>query len=257
MQTAENVDLPFDIVLRDGSTLALRPATAVDVAALCAFFEGLSPVSRYYRFFSMACPDAETVRRLVPRNSEGAALVGEVANSVVAFAGFYVDPVHRERAEVAFAIADRLQGRGIGTRVLERLADLARPAGIRTFDAYVLAGNDRMMECFLDSGYRASRHVDADGVVHVELSLEPTLEHLERAAQRSQVAAAASIDFLAPVRAGDTLTATARELWRGGRSGLYEIVVANQRGEQVALFRGRSQRVRGRLGPQDSTGEPK
>ena len=73
----------------------------------------------------------------------------------------------------------------------------------------------------------------------------------------SAVAAAASIDFLAPVRAGDTLTATARELWRGGRSGLYEIVVANQRGEQVALFRGRSQRVRGRLVPQDSTGEPK
>jgi acyl-CoA thioesterase len=71
----------------------------------------------------------------------------------------------------------------------------------------------------------------------------------------STVAAAASIDFLAPVRAGDTLTATARELWRGGRSGLYEIVVANQRGEPVALFRGRSQRVRGRLVPEDSTGD--
>ena len=71
----------------------------------------------------------------------------------------------------------------------------------------------------------------------------------------STVAAAASIDFLAPVRAGDTLTATARELWRGGRSGLYEIVVANQRGEPVALFRGRSQRVRGRLVPEDPTGE--
>jgi acyl-CoA thioesterase len=71
----------------------------------------------------------------------------------------------------------------------------------------------------------------------------------------STVAAAASIDFLAPVRAGDTLTATARELWRGGRSGLYEIVVANQRGESVALFRGRSQRVRGRLVPEDPTGE--
>jgi len=71
----------------------------------------------------------------------------------------------------------------------------------------------------------------------------------------STVAAAASIDFLAPVRAGDRLTATARELWRGGRSGLYEIVVANQRGESVALFRGRSQRVRGRLVAEDATGD--
>ena len=71
----------------------------------------------------------------------------------------------------------------------------------------------------------------------------------------STVAAAASIDFLAAVREGDVLTATARELWRGGRSGLYEIVVTNQRGEPVALFRGRSQRVAGRLVPEDAAGD--
>jgi acyl-CoA thioesterase len=69
------------------------------------------------------------------------------------------------------------------------------------------------------------------------------------------VAAAASIDFLAPVREGDTLTATARELWRGGRSGLYEIVVVNQRGESVALFRGRSQRVAGQVVAEDAAGD--
>jgi acyl-CoA thioesterase len=61
------------------------------------------------------------------------------------------------------------------------------------------------------------------------------------------VAASASIDFLAPGRTGDTLTARARELWRGGRSGLYEVEVANQRGEPVAFFRGRSQRISGRV----------
>jgi len=71
----------------------------------------------------------------------------------------------------------------------------------------------------------------------------------------STVAAAASIDFLTAVREGDVLTATARELWRGGRSGLYEIVVTNQRGEPVALFRGRSQRVAGRLVPADAAGD--
>jgi acyl-CoA thioesterase len=54
------------------------------------------------------------------------------------------------------------------------------------------------------------------------------------------VAAAASIDFLAPARVNDQLTAQARELWRSKRSGIYEIVVSNQRGEAVALFRGRS-----------------
>ncbi|HEY4645512.1 MAG TPA: hydroxyphenylacetyl-CoA thioesterase PaaI [Steroidobacteraceae bacterium] len=61
------------------------------------------------------------------------------------------------------------------------------------------------------------------------------------------VAAAAAIDFLAPAREGDELTATARELWRSKRSGLYEIEVTNQHGERIALFRGRSQRITGQL----------
>src|SRR6201982_28859 len=56
----------------------------------------------------------------------------------------------------------------------------------------------------------------------------------------STVAAAAAIDFLIAAREGDELTAEARELWRTGRNGIYEINVANQRGERVALFRGRS-----------------
>jgi acyl-CoA thioesterase len=61
------------------------------------------------------------------------------------------------------------------------------------------------------------------------------------------VAAGCSIDYLAPARSGDELLATAKELWRGGRSGLYEVVVSNQRGERLALFRGRSHRVSGRI----------
>lgn len=63
----------------------------------------------------------------------------------------------------------------------------------------------------------------------------------------STVAAAASIDFLAGARAGDELTAEARELWRTRRNGLYEIVVLNQRGETLALFRGRAYRIDGQI----------
>jgi acyl-CoA thioesterase len=59
------------------------------------------------------------------------------------------------------------------------------------------------------------------------------------------VAAAASIDFLAPAFEGDELFAEGTELWRSGRSGIYEITVTNQRGERIALFRGRSHRIGG------------
>jgi phenylacetic acid degradation protein PaaD len=61
------------------------------------------------------------------------------------------------------------------------------------------------------------------------------------------VAAGAAIEFLRPAREGDELRAVASERWRRGRSGIYEVEVQNQKGESVALFRGRSHQVAGRL----------
>jgi acyl-CoA thioesterase len=61
------------------------------------------------------------------------------------------------------------------------------------------------------------------------------------------VAAAATIDFLAAAREHDELTAEASELWRTRRNGIYEISVCNQRGERIALFRGRSYRIDGQV----------
>ena len=55
-----------------------------------------------------------------------------------------------------------------------------------------------------------------------------------------------SIDLLAPGRLGDELTASCTELAKGGRSGLYDCEVCNQRGERIALFRGRSYTARGK-----------
>ena len=52
-------------------------------------------------------------------------------------------------------------------------------------------------------------------------------------------------DFLIAAREGDELSAEACELWRTRRNGIYEITVTNQRGERVALFRGRSYRING------------
>ncbi len=72
----------------------------------------------------------------------------------------------------------------------------------------------------------------------------------------SAVAAAASIDFLAPAFEGDILTAEASELWRSGRSGLYEIAITNQRGERIALFRGRSHRISGTVIATDTHADP-
>jgi len=55
-----------DVVLRDGSTLALRPAVKADVPALVDFFSGLSPESRYFRFIGRPKLDRASVERLLP-----------------------------------------------------------------------------------------------------------------------------------------------------------------------------------------------
>lgn len=57
---------------------------------------------------------------------------------------------------------------------------------------------------------------------------------------RVTLAAGASIEFLRPARLGDRLTARAREINRGRRSGVYDVEVQNQDGKTVAVFRGRS-----------------
>lgn len=59
------------------------------------------------------------------------------------------------------------------------------------------------------------------------------------------LAAACSIEYLAPARIGDRLTAECREQARAGRAGVYDARVTNQEGELIALFRGKSATVRG------------
>ena len=61
------------------------------------------------------------------------------------------------------------------------------------------------------------------------------------------VAAGASIEFLAPAFLGDVLTAEGVEQALKGRTGVYDMQVSNQKGEVIALFRGKSATIKGRL----------
>ena len=60
------------------------------------------------------------------------------------------------------------------------------------------------------------------------------------------VASGFAIDLLAPGRAGDVLSARCHEVSKSGRTGVYDCEVTNQRGERVAVFRGRSYTMRGK-----------
>src|SRR4051812_37377782 len=102
-----------DVVLRDGSTLRLRPATTADAPALLDFFERLSPESRYLRFQGGMRVDAVVIRPFLQSDGvETLSLVGELAEPdgptrVIAL-GTFVRLRDPARAEVAFAVADEL-----------------------------------------------------------------------------------------------------------------------------------------------------
>jgi acyl-CoA thioesterase len=60
------------------------------------------------------------------------------------------------------------------------------------------------------------------------------------------VASGFSLDFMAPAKLGDVLTATSVEVSKAGRTGVYDTAITNQRSERIAVFRGRSYTLRGK-----------
>jgi acyl-CoA thioesterase len=67
---------------------------------------------------------------------------------------------------------------------------------------------------------------------------------------KNAVAAGCSIEFLRPAHEGDVLTCEGLEQVLSGRHGIYDMRVCNQRGEVVAVFRGKSAQIPGTVVPQ-------
>jgi acetyl coenzyme A synthetase (ADP forming)-like protein len=194
--TMENVypaHLECDVVLRNGRTLRLRPIRPDDGDALLRFYRSLSEQAMHSRFFDLRTADAAV--RSTPSDIDykrDFALIGEIGAEIVAVAQYLTLPHRDDVAEVAFAIRDNQQGCGIGTRLLERLADAARMNGITKFEAETLAENFQMLDVFLCSGFEVVSRSE-EGVVRVIFPIEPTPAFTARAADRSQKAAYASM----------------------------------------------------------------
>ena len=142
--TDERKSGAVDVILRDGSTLRLRAPVRNDAGALASFFAALSERSFYQRFHGVRAIDEELVGHfLEPDWSERGVLVGTLAagdgSERIVAVGEYDRLRNPTAAEAAFSVADELQGRGIGTRLLERLAALAGEQGIERFIAEVMA----------------------------------------------------------------------------------------------------------------------
>jgi acetate---CoA ligase (ADP-forming) len=170
-----------DVVLRDGSTVHVRPVEAEDADAVQAFFEHLSPESIALRFFSRF-PDLDSAVRWatdVDQHRYGLVATSSADHRVVAHAGWEREPDRPGRAEVAFAIADAMQHNGLGTILLGQLTQAAEQAGVAVLSAEVLPENHRMLHVFRDSGFPLTIRT-LPGVVLVELATSRSPATLER-----------------------------------------------------------------------------
>jgi acetate---CoA ligase (ADP-forming) len=178
-----------DVVLRDGSTVHVRPVRAEDAAAVQVFFKGLSPKSIALRFFS-SFPDLDRAVRWATQVDDqhryGLIATSSADGRVVAHAGWEREPDHPERAEVAFAIADAMQHNGLGTILLGQLIQAADQVGVAVLSAEVLHQNHRMLHVFRDGGFPLTIRT-IPGVILVELSTSRSPAALEHFQSRYRV----------------------------------------------------------------------
>jgi GNAT superfamily N-acetyltransferase len=166
---------PVEVELRDGSTALLRPIVPSDKERLAEGLHNLSSRSRFLRFGSSVSKlTEEQLRYFTELDYDDHVALGAI------------DPEHPERpgmgvaryirlkespkvAELAVAVADEYQGRGLGTILLAVLVHIARARGVEVFRNYVLEQNDEMLEMLDQLG--ATRRSIGGGMYEVDMPI--------------------------------------------------------------------------------------
>src|SRR5579859_3976051 len=184
------------VVLRDGATVIVRPVRPDDQAALARFYTGLSLESRVFRFFA-AVANADSLARGMTnidyKSRYGIVAVAGSDDRVVGHA-MYVQEGPR-KAELALAIADAYQGRGLGTILLGQLAEAATLAGIEVLEAIVKPENHRMLDMLRESGFPLVARSEP-GEVRAEMPTLLTPDGLRQCEDRERLAAVAAVKHL-------------------------------------------------------------
>ena len=189
--SSATADEVVDVVLRDGGTLRLRSPLPGDKADLLEFFAGLSDRSRYLRFHGVRHVDDALVAPFIDdTDSNVGALIGILGGRIVALASYAHIP-GGESAEMAFR-TDSEQRRGIGTRLLEQLAQRARRDGIVQFIAEVMSDNRQALGVFADAGFEIVREFE-HGEVELHFPVEPTQSLRSQIEGRDHTAVVASL----------------------------------------------------------------
>ncbi len=137
--------------------------------------------------------------------------------------------------------------------------DLARQVGQTMFAADTASKDTMGMEMLICEPGRAvmrmtvqALHLNGHQICHggfIFTLADSTFAFACNSYNKNAVAAGCSIEFLKPGQLGDVLTCEGLEQTLSGRHGIYDMKVSNQRGEVIALFRGKSAQIQGTVIP--------
>jgi len=184
-------------ILRQGYRVLLRAIEKSDAPLWLSFISRLSEHTKYLRFHNVPkqMTEEDATRYCTVDYVNSFAYVAEIGvrseRKIIAIARYYRLP-NKSSAEVAFAIEDQYQNIGLGTKLMEALANVARENEISTFQAYVLGENSQMMETFRDYGFHVSSELQ-DGEYHVTFPIRQTRVVSAKEARRERTAIVASL----------------------------------------------------------------
>ncbi len=149
-----------DSLLQDGSLIRIRSIRPDDADRHRRFISRMSDESKRLRFFTVrpSLTDAETAYFTTVDNVQRVGLVATRHDDIVGIGRF--DVTAPGCAEVAFAVADAVQGLGVGSLLLDRLVVEGERRAITQFTAHTLPENERMLELFHKSGLGITTHLE-------------------------------------------------------------------------------------------------
>lgn len=140
--------------IQDGTQIGIRQACSADRDAIRDFVAGMSPRTRYLRFFTGApAVTAATLGRLAGDGDHIDAVVATESDMIIghAMAADTTDPSGAAMTEIGVAVTDGRQGQGVGSALTRALAARAQARGVTTLAMDVLADNRAVLSMIADA----------------------------------------------------------------------------------------------------------
>jgi protein lysine acetyltransferase len=165
------------VVLGDAAQILIRPIEPEDASPLEASLEHLSAMSRYRRFRApvqrYSAGELKWLTEVDHDRHEALVALDPSAASIVGVVRYVCDPDDQTHAHVTYVVADAWQGRGVGTALIERLAQRARAARVERWTALMLVGDQRARRLLARVADETEEHRDS-GTLEITARLRTT-----------------------------------------------------------------------------------